>query len=622
MSEEGEKLSKEYKKNIKEEIKKCLNQSLDEYKSNFGLFSRGALSVAIGIASKYTGNIIDKTSNFVCSLIDYCNSHKMDPEKLVQVNNSFNELITESKDLLDMAGISLSSSLEFMGTDFNPEKNDKRLLSVMFENFAKKTSSILKEKLDRIRLSKDKDNFTKLASIKPLLYGVTQMHESELNRDGNAELLNIMQSIADPINEMTQQIQNDLKREKEIKQQEEQNKNAIKTTEKTMQQDEPEKNNSDTITKLEEIVNKKHELPESLLSEFKISQEQIEISKEVLDTLNKKLLELGKQEEKILNGFDTSQEKQKDEKLKEINDEIEAYKVGISVTNQVYTEQFEKYQEKEIEYTELIENRLKEIGNKLSQSEPKIELTDSDHTLVKITEKLVTKNAEKTNELTKVFTVLKNEITEYDSKAKNEENLNSRFDELKHTIEGIKKARESNQEVAELNTNYPSSKKLEELQQEAEGLREKTTSDLTYIKTNKDYIEQAKKDYQELTAQAYQYTYALQIIDGFFAEKQEKIKELEIKKQELNETPWYRLFKKRRIKKDIKNLENKVQISENSYDEVVKIGDSLQSSIFAKADEINKREQQRIENNELSAAKTRVDNQKGKENEAPMITTH
>lgn len=381
--------------------------------------------------------------------------------------------------------------------------------------------------------------------------------------------------------------------------------------------------NTKTTQKPEKIITTEHELLKSQLQDLIDLQERVKIHKDRLERHKKTLLELGeirKETESELSSekLNHSQKKQKEEDLEKLDYQIEAEATGVYHVNQAFAQQLKKYKERASEYAISLKNHLKEIEVGLEQPKPIIELEDSDHAWIEATEMMAAHDDEKTNELIKTITGLKAKVTEYDSMAKNKENLDKMFAKLNQIKKEISSLINFDQEEA--NSNSSTMKIFEEIQKEVEKLQTLTNSDLNYLDVNKNQIEQTKKDLSKLVKQAPQYTYMSQTTDGFSVEKQNEIKELEAKKQELSKTPWYRPFKKRKLNKEIKSLEKKVQTSENSYNEAVKRRDSLQSSLFTKVTEVNQREQQRIEADKLSVAKTRTDNQKDREKEAPSIT--
>lgn len=282
------------------------------------------------------------------------------------------------------------------------------------------------------------------------------------------------------------------------------------------------------------------------------------IHKDRLERHKKTLLELGEIRKKTESELSSEklnhyQKKQKEEELEKLDYQIEAEATGVYHVNQASAQQLKKYKERASEYVISLKNHLKEIEVGLEQPKPIIELKDSDHAWIEATEMMAAHDDEKTNELIKAITGLKAEVAEYDSRVKDKENLNNRLAELNQTMQEISSLRNFDQEVA--NSNSSTIKIFEEIQKEAERLQTLTNSDLNYLDVNKNQIEQTKKDLSKLVKQAPQYTYMSQITDGFSVEKQNKIKELEAKKQELSKTPWYRPFKKRKLNKEIKSLE-------------------------------------------------------------------
>ena len=582
-------------KGLQNEIDIAFGKAIEGYKKFFGTSSQVAISAAIKLASKYREEIISKTNDFVSSVINYCdNINSQSNVNFEEVENSFKKLTDYSNNLLDRAEINLQDSAKFMGTDFNAEINGKRILVNMFEDFSGIISNILKDQIEKTDFDVNELNIAKLKLLNNALKSIIQSEGVKSEWNKNKELLTIMSNITTPIDNEAQKIEKELERnleqQRKLKEQEE----LIKQEEERIQK--LKENEEETLKEMKKLSKEMQELHEKNLMYNENSEKHGNILAKLEEKQKKLLFNINSLEEEK-NKANWKRKKEIDKELKDKNIELQKLEVlykneatGLSEVTKNNSETMNKLKEKAKQYSELANASLDNINSNLEQlnQEQKINITHNNETAEAI-ERIANHNKEGVNDLIATLTILKERVAEHDLKFQNLSNLSDK----------IKKTNEIKQRLNEIkrNTNFTEDDSLKEkinkLEKINEELAQRINFDPEQIVRNRENIEQDRKNIKELESKILKNSYAIQVNKDL---EKEKIRISE----ELSNTPWYKFLKKRKLKKELDNVEK-------SYNDSSKLLREIRNSLFEKVSKINVKEQENITKEKENEIKRNLD---------------
>ena len=582
-------------KGLQNEIDIAFGKAIEGYKKFFGTSSQVAISAAIKLASKYREEIISKTNDFVSSVINYCdNINSQSNVNFEEVENSFKKLTDYSNNLLDRAEINLQDSAKFMGTDFNAEINGKRILVNMFEDFSGIISNILKDQIEKTDFDVNELNIAKLKLLNNALKSIIQSEGVKSEWNKNKELLTIMSNIATPIDNKAQKIEKELERnleqQRKLKEQEE----LIKQEEERIQK--LKENEEETLKEMKKLSKEMQELHEKNLMYNENSEKHGNILAKLEEKQKKLLFNINSLEEEK-NKANWKRKKEIDKELKDKNIELQKLEVlykneatGLSEVTKNNSETMNKLKEKAKQYSELANASLDNINSNLEQlnQEQKINITHNNETAEAI-ERIANHNKEGVNDLIATLTILKERVAEHDLKFQNLSNLSDK----------IKKTNEIKQRLNEIkrNTNFTEDDSLKEkinkLEKINEELAQRINFDPEQIVRNRENIKQDRKNIKELESKILKNSYAIQVNKDL---EKEKIRISE----ELSNTPWYKFLKKRKLKKELDNVEK-------SYNDSSKLLREIRNSLFEKVSKINVKEQENITKEKENEIKRNLD---------------
>lgn len=582
-------------KGLQNEIDIAFGKAIEGYKKFFGTSSQVAISAAIKLASKYREEIISKTNDFVSSVINYCdNINSQSNVNFEEVENSFKKLTDYSNNLLDRAEINLQDSAKFMGTDFNAEINGKRILVNMFEDFSGIISNILKDQIEKTDFDVNELNIAKLKLLNNALKSIIQSEGVKSEWNKNKELLTIMSNIATPIDNKAQKIEKELERnleqQRKLKEQEE----LIKQEEERIQK--LKENEEETLKEMKKLSKEMQELHEKNLMYNENSEKHGNILAKLEEKQKKLLFNINSLEEEK-NKANWKRKKEIDKELKDKNIKLQKLEVlykneatGLSEVTKNNSETMNKLKEKAKQYSELANASLDNINSNLEQlnQEQKINITHNNETAEAI-ERIANHNKEGVNDLIANLTILKERVAEHDLKFQNLNNLSDK----------IKKTNEIKQRLNEIkrNTNFTEDDSLKEkinkLEKINEELAQRINFDPEQIVRNRENIEQDRKNIKELESKILKNSYAIQVNKDL---EKEKIRISE----ELSNTPWYKFLKKRKLKKELDNVEK-------SYNDSSKLLREIRNSLFEKVSKINVKEQENITKEKENEIKRNLD---------------
>ena len=582
-------------KGLQNEIDIAFGKAIEGYKKFFGTSSQVAISAVIKLASKYREEIISKTNDFVSSVINYCdNINSQSNVNFKEVENSFKELAYYSNNLLDRAGINSHDSAKFMGTDFNAEINGKRILVNMFEDFSGIISNILKDQIEKTDFDVNELNIAKLKLLNNALKSIIQSEGVKSEWNKNKELLTIMSNITTPIDNEAQKIEKELERnleqQRKLKEQEE----LIKQEEERIQK--LKENEEETLKEMKKLSKEMQELHEKNLMYNENSEKHGNILAKLEEKQKKLLFNINSLEEEK-NKANWKRKKEIDKELKDKNIELQKLEVlykneatGLSEVTKNNSETMNKLKEKAKQYSELANASLDNINSNLEQlnQEQKINITHNNETAEAI-ERIANHNKEGVNDLIATLTILKERVAEHDLKFQNLSNLSDK----------IKKTNEIKQRLNEIkrNTNFTEDDSLKEkinkLEKINEELAQRINFDPEQIVRNRENIKQDRKNIKELESKILKNSYAIQVNKDL---EKEKIRISE----ELSNTPWYKFLKKRKLKKELDNVEK-------SYNDSSKLLREIRNSLFEKVSKINVKEQENITKEKENEIKRNLD---------------
>lgn len=582
-------------KGLQNEIDIAFGKAIEGYKKFFGTSSQVAISAAIKLASKYREEIISKTNDFVSSVINYCdNINSQSNVNFEEVENSFKKLTDYSNNLLDRAEINLQDSAKFMGTDFNAEINGKRILVNMFEDFSGIISNILKDQIEKTDFDVNELNIAKLKLLNNALKSIIQSEGIKSEWNKNKELLTIMSNIATPIDNEAQKIEKELERnleqQRKLKEQEE----LIKQEEERIQK--LKENEEETLKEMKKLSKEMQELHEKNLMYNENSEKHGNILAKLEEKQKKLLFNINSLEEEK-NKANWKRKKEIDKELKDKNIELQKLEVlykngatGLSEVTKNNSETMNKLKEKAKQYSELANASLDNINSNLEQlnQEQKINITHNNETAEAI-ERIANHNKEGVNDLIATLTILKERVAEHDLKFQNLSNLSDK----------IKKTNEIKQRLNEIkrNTNFTEDDSLKEKINKLEKINEELVQRINFdpeqIVRNRENIEQDRKNIKELESKILKNSYAIQVNKDL---EKEKIRISE----ELSNTPWYKFLKKRKLKKELDNVEK-------SYNDSSKLLREIRNSLFEKVSKINVKEQENITKEKENGIKRNLD---------------
>ena len=582
-------------KGLQNEIDIAFGKAIEGYKKFFSTSSQVAISAAIKLASKYRKEIISKTNDFVSSVINYCdNINSQSNVNFEEVENSFKKLTDYSNNLLDRAEINLQDSAKFMGTDFNAEINGKRILVNMFEDFSGIISNILKDQIEKTDFDVNELNIAKLKLLNNALKSIIQSEGVKSEWNKNKELLTIMSNIATPIDNEAQKIEKELERnleqQRKLKEQEE----LIKQEEERIQK--LKENEEETLKEMKKLSKEMQELHEKNLMYNENSEKHGNILAKLEEKQKKLLFNINSLEEEK-NKANWKRKKEIDKELKDKNIKLQKLEVlykneatGLSEVTKNNSETMNKLKEKAKQYSELANASLDNINSNLEQlnQEQKINITHNNETAEAI-ERIANHNKEGVNDLIATLTILKERVAEHDLKFQNLSNLSDK----------IKKTNEIKQRLNEIkrNTNFTEDDSLKEkinkLEKINEELAQRINFDPEQIVRNRENIEQDRKNIKELESKILKNSYAIQVNKDL---EKEKIRISE----ELSNTPWYKFLKKRKLKKELDNVEK-------SYNDSSKLLREIRNSLFEKVSKINVKEQENITKEKENEIKRNLD---------------
>lgn len=582
-------------KGLQNEIDIAFGKAIEGYKKFFGTSSQVAISAVIKLASKYREEIISKTNDFVSSVINYCdNINSQSNVNFEEVENSFKKLTDYSNNLLDRAEINLQDSAKFMGTDFNAEINGKRILVNMFEDFSGIISNILKDQIEKTDFDVNELNIAKLKLLNNALKSIIQSEGVKSEWNKNKELLTIMSNITTPIDNEAQKIEKELERnleqQRKLKEQEE----LIKQEEERIQK--LKENEEETLKEMKKLSKEMQELHEKNLMYNENSEKHGNILAKLEEKQKKLLFNINSLEEEK-NKANWKRKKEIDKELKDKNIELQKlealYKneaTGLSEVTKNNSETMNKLKEKAKQYSELANASLDNINSNLEQlnQEQKINITHNNETAEAI-ERIANHNKEGVNDLIATLTILKERVAEHDLKFQNLSNLSDK----------IKKTNEIKQRLNEIkrNTNFTEDDSLKEkinkLEKINEELAQRINFDPEQIVRNRENIKQDRKNIKELESKILKNSYAIQVNKDL---EKEKIRISE----ELSNTPWYKFLKKRKLKKELDNVEK-------SYNDSSKLLREIRNSLFEKVSKINVKEQENITKEKENEIKRNLD---------------
>ena len=582
-------------KGLQNEIDIAFGKAIEGYKKFFSTSSQVAISAAIKLASKYREEIISKTNDFVSSVINYCdNINSQSNVNFEEVENSFKKLTDYSNNLLDRAEINLQDSAKFMGTDFNAEINGKRILVNMFEDFSGIISNILKDQIEKTDFDVNELNIAKLKLLNNALKSIIQSEGVKSEWNKNKELLTIMSNIATPIDNEAQKIEKELERnleqQRKLKEQEE----LIKQEEERIQK--LKENEEETLKEMKKLSKEMQELHEKNLMYNENSEKHGNILAKLEEKQKKLLFNINSLEEEK-NKANWKRKKEIDKELKDKNIKLQKLEVlykneatGLSEVTKNNSETMNKLKEKAKQYSELANASLDNINSNLEQlnQEQKINITHNNETAEAI-ERIANHNKEGVNDLIATLTILKERVAEHDLKFQNLSNLSDK----------IKKTNEIKQRLNEIkrNTNFTEDDSLKEkinkLEKINEELAQRINFDPEQIVRNRENIEQDRKNIKELESKILKNSYAIQVNKDL---EKEKIRISE----ELSNTPWYKFLKKRKLKKELDNVEK-------SYNDSSKLLREIRNSLFEKVSKINVKEQENITKEKENEIKRNLD---------------
>ena len=594
-------------KGLQNEIDIAFGKAIEGYKKFFGTSSQVAISAAIKLASKYREEIISKTNDFVSSVINYCdNINSQSNVNFEEVENSFKKLTDYSNNLLDRAGINLHDSAKFMGTDFNAEINGKRILVNMFEDFSGIISNILKDQIEKTDFDVNELNIAKLKLLNNALKSIIQSEGVKSEWNKNKELLTIMSNIATPIDNEAQKIEKELERnleqQRKLKEQEE----LIKQEEERIQK--LKENEEETLKEMKKLSKEMQELHEKNLMYNENSEKHGNILAKLEEKQKKLLFNINSLEEEK-NKANWKRKKEIDKELKDKNIELQKlealYKneaTGLSEVTKNNSETMNKLKEKAKQYSELANASLDNINSNLEQlnQEQKINITHNNETAEAI-ERIANHNKEGVNDLIATLTILKERVAEHDLKFQNLSNLSDK----------IKKTNEIKQRLNEIkrNTNFTEDDSLKEkinkLEKINEELAQRINFDPEQIVRNRENIKQDRKNIKELESKILKNSYAIQVNKDL---EKEKIRISE----ELSNTPWYKFLKKRKLKKELDNVEK-------SYNDSSKLLREIRNSLFEKVSKINVKEQENITKEKENEIKRNLDEKNIKQEQSTIL---
>lgn len=582
-------------KGLQNEIDIAFGKAIEGYKKFFGTSSQVAISAVIKLASKYREEIISKTNDFVSSVINYCdNINSQSNVNFEEVENSFKKLTDYSNNLLDRAEINLQDSAKFMGTDFNAEINGKRILVNMFEDFSGIISNILKDQIEKTDFDVNELNIAKLKLLNNALKSIIQSEGVKSEWNKNKELLTIMSNIATPIDNKAQKIEKELERnleqQRKLKEQEE----LIKQEEERIQK--LKENEEETLKEMKKLSKEMQELHEKNLMYNENSEKHGNILAKLEEKQKKLLFNINSLEEEK-NKANWKRKKEIDKELKDKNIKLQKLEVlykneatGLSEVTKNNSETMNKLKEKAKQYSELANASLDNINSNLEQlnQEQKINITHNNETAEAI-ERIANHNKEGVNDLIANLTILKERVAEHDLKFQNLSNLSDK----------IKKTNEIKQRLNEIkrNTNFTEDDSLKEkinkLEKINEELAQRINFDPEQIVRNRENIKQDRKNIKELESKILKNSYAIQVNKDL---EKEKIRISE----ELSNTPWYKFLKKRKLKKELDNVEK-------SYNDSSKLLREIRNSLFEKVSKINVKEQENITKEKENEIKRNLD---------------
>ena len=126
-----------------------------------------------------------------------------------------------------------------------------------------------------------------------------------------------------------------------------------------------------------------------------------------------------------------------------------------------------------------------------------------------------------------------------------------------------------------------------------EELAQRINFDPEQIVRNRENIKQDRKNIKELESKILKNSYAIQVNKDL---EKEKIRISE----ELSNTPWYKFLKKRKLKKELDNVEK-------SYNDSSKLLREIRNSLFEKVSKINVKEQENITKEKENEIKRNLD---------------
>lgn len=595
-------------KGLQNEIDIAFGKAIEGYKKFFGTSSQVVISAAIKLASKYREEIISKTNDFVSSVINYCdNINSQSNVNFKEVENSFKELAYYSNNLLDRAGINLHDSAKFMGTDFNAEINGKRILVNMFEDFSGIISNILKDQIEKTDFDVNELNIAKLKLLNNALKSIIQSEGVKSEWNKNKELLTIMSNIATPIDNEAQKIEKELERnleqQRKLKEQEE----LIKQEEERIQK--LKENEEETLKEMKKLSKEMQELHEKNLMYNENSEKHGNILAKLEEKQKKLLFNINSLEEEK-NKANWKRKKEIDKELKDKNEELQKLEVlykneatGLSEVTKNNSETMNKLKEKAKQYSELANTSLDNINSNLEQlnQKQKINITHNNETAEAI-ERIANHSKERVNDLITTLTILKERVAEHDLKFQNLSNLSDK----------IKKTNEIKQRLNEIkrNTNFTEDDSLKEkinkLEKINEELAQRINFDPEQIVRNRENIEQDRKNIKELESKILKNSYAIQVNKDL---EKEKIRISE----ELSNTPWYKFLKKRKLKKELDNVEK-------SYNDSSKLLREIRNSLFEKVSKINVKEQENITKEKENEIKKNLDEKSITQKQSAVLT--
>ena len=594
-------------KGLQNEIDIAFGKAIEGYKKFFSTSSQVAISAAIKLASKYRKEIISKTNDFVSSVINYCdNINSQSNVNFEEVENSFKKLTDYSNNLLDRAEINLQDSAKFMGTDFNAEINGKRILVNMFEDFSGIISNILKDQIEKTDFDVNELNIAKLKLLNNALKSIIQSEGVKSEWNKNKELLTIMSNIATPIDNEAQKIEKELERnleqQRKLKEQEE----LIKQEEERIQK--LKENEEETLKEMKKLSKEMQELHEKNLMYNENSEKHGNILAKLEEKQKKLLFNINSLEEEK-NKANWKRKKEIDKELKDKNIELQKLEVlykneatGLSEVTKNNSETMNELKEKTKQYSELANTSLDNIKSNLEQlnQEQKINITHNNKTVEAI-ERIANHNKEGVNDLIATLTILKERVAEHDLKFQNLSNLSDK----------IKKTNEIKQRLNEIkrNTNFTEDDSLKEkinkLEKINEELAQRINFDPEQIVRNRENIEQDRKNIKELESKILKNSYAIQVNKDL---EKEKIRISD----ELSNTPWYKFLKKRKLKKELDNVEK-------SYNDSSKLLREIRNSLFEKVSKINVKEQENITKEKENEIKRNLDEKNIKQEQSTIL---